>query len=98
MRTEIPNSVVKKGLSAPGEGVFGARVMRDLVLGVVVVCCSENRLSLSGFRRPQVERANCSFRLQKLQRVSASVDRARVKHLARGAVAIRERRCGVGAV
>lgn len=98
MRTEISNSVARKGVSAPGEGMFGARGMRGLALGVVVVCCSENRTSLSGFRRPQVGRANCSFRLQKLQCVSAGVGRARAKHLARGVAVICERFAGTGTV
>lgn len=56
MQTECSNSVARKGASVLGEGVFGARGMRDLALGVVVVRCPENRIPLSGFRGPRIVR------------------------------------------
>jgi len=82
----------KRG-SVLGEGMFGARVIGDLAFGVVVVCCSENRIPLSGFRQSRIGWANCSFWLQKLQHL-----RARAVYLACGAVSIRERLHGAGTV
>lgn len=92
MQAEISKDVTRIRVSAPEEGEFGARGIRDLALGVVVVCCSERRTPLSGFQLGLVGRANCSFRLQKMQRVSADSVRARAGYLERGVVAIRERR------
>lgn len=73
------------------EGMFGARGMRDLAFGVVVVCCTENRTPISGGRQSRIGRTNCSFRLQKFLHL-----RARTAYPERGAAPVRVRSFGMG--